>query len=219
MTAPATAQITTQNITPGPTDRAVFVGQTGSGKTTLAQHLCATRRFVVALDPKALLKWPGYVRVTSLDRVIALKPTEAPRIIYAPALDELTDPDTINTFFRWVYERGNCTVYIDELYAITSGDIYPYYLGACYTRGRERKVETWGATQRPARVPQIVFSEAEHLYAFKLRMPQDRERVEKMSGIGEDRLAALAKRQFIYAPQDGEISPVMSLNLSGSKSK
>lgn len=217
MTAPITARVTTNNILPGPTDRAVFVGQTGSGKTTLAEHLLATRRFVVALDPKGLLKWKGYQRFTSLDRLFKLKATEVPRIIYAPAYEELTDAETMDLFFRWVYERQHCTVYVDELYAITRGDTYPWNMGACYTRGRERNVEIWGATQRPARIPQIVFSEAEHVYCFKLRMPQDRERVEQMTGISEERIAALAKRQFIYAPQDGDISPVMSLNLSGQK--
>jgi hypothetical protein len=218
MTTTQTARrVTTGDITPGRTDRAVFVGQTGSGKTTLAEKLCETRRFVVALDPKGLLKWGGYRRYTTLDRVIQVKALEAPRIIYAPSYEELTDEETMDTFFRWVYERGNCTVYVDELYAITRGDSYPWNLGACYTRGRERNVEIWGATQRPARVPQIVFSESEHVYCFRLRMPQDRERVEQMTGISEDRIAALQKRHFIYAPQDGDISPVMSLNLSGKK--
>lgn len=208
------------DIAPRPTDRAIFVGQTGSGKTTLAEQMCSTRAFVVALDPKGLLKWKGYQRYTTLDgmrRVVDADPTKYPKIIYAPHYAELQDAEVIDEFFQWIYLRKNCTVYIDELYAITKNDNYPWHMGACYTRGRERKIETWGATQRPARVPQIVFSESEHVYCFRLRMPQDRERVEDMTGIPAPAIQALPKRRFIYAPQEGEISRPMELDLSGRK--
>lgn len=215
-----TARILATDITPRPTDRAIFVGQTGSGKTTLAEQMCSTRAFVVALDPKGLLKWKGYQRYTTLDgmrRAVDAAPAKIPRVIYAPHYAELQDLEAMDEFFQWIYLRKNCTVYIDELYAITKNDNYPWYMGACYTRGRERQIETWGATQRPARVPQIVFSESEHVYCFRLRMPQDRDRVEDMTGIPAESIAELPKRRFIYAPQEGDVSRPMELDLSGRK--
>ena len=214
------ARIEGVSIAPRPSDRAIFVGQTGSGKTTLAQHMCMTRPYVVALDPKGMLKWKGYQRYTTLDGMRAAvdkEPAKIPRVIYAPNYAELQDEYAIDAFFEWIYLRKNCLVYIDELYAITRNDVYPYHMGACYTRGRERMIETWGATQRPACVPQIVFSESEHVYCFRLRMPQDRDRVEDMTGIAAESIAALPKRRFIYAPQEGEISGPMELDLSGVK--
>jgi hypothetical protein len=211
-------RVSAVSISPRPSDRAIFVGQTGSGKTTLAEQMASTRRYVVALDPKGLLKWKGYQRYTTLDgmlKAVNKAPEKLPRVIYAPTYDELLDPDTVDDFFKWVYLRKNCLVYVDELYAITKNDTYPFHLGACYTRGRERQIETWGATQRPARVPQIVFSEAEHVYCFRLRMPQDRDRVEDMTGIPAESIALLPKRRFIYAPQEGDISAPMELDLTG----
>lgn len=213
-------RISATDIAPRPSDRAIFVGQTGSGKTTLAEQMCSTRAFVIALDPKGLLKWQGYRRFTTLDgltKAVDKDPRKIPRAIYAPTYNELQDAATIDEFFQWIYLRKNCLVYIDELYAITKNDVYPWHMGACYTRGRERNIETWGATQRPARVPQIVFSESEHVYCFRLRMPQDRDRVEDMTGIPAESIAALPKRRFIYAPQEGDISRPMELDLSQRK--
>lgn len=204
-----------RDIVPGDTDRVLFVGQTGSGKTTLAQYLAATRVYFVGLFPKGIDSARGWTgtRVRTLDALTKLDVRKHPHIIYAPDPYELSDPETIDLFFQWVYERRNCTLYIDELYAVTSATVYPFHLGACYTRGRERRVETWGATQRPARVPQIVSTEAEHVYCFRLRAPQDRERVEDLAGIPADAIARLPKHQFIYAPQDGEVSGALMLRL------
>jgi hypothetical protein len=200
-------------IMPGHTDRAISIGQTGSGKTTLMQFLCETRRFVVVLDSKGTIRWNGYTRVTSLDRVYKLKAAEHPRIIYAPSYEELQDADTVEEFFRWVYQRRHCTVYVDEVASIATATDFPFHLGACYMRGREHGVEIWASTQRPSRIPLICYSEAEHAYVFRLNFPADRQRVEDMTGIASDTLRSLAKREFIYAPQEGDFSPPMKLEI------
>lgn len=199
------------DIAPRRTDRAVFVGQTGSGKSTLAEYMLATRRYVVVYDPKGMIRWPRYTRYVTLENAMQ---SDKSHILYAPSFDELDDEDSVDAFFQWIYQRKNTTVYVDELMAISKGDVYPRHLGACLTRGRERGVETWCATQRPTRIPQVVLSESEHVYAFKLRLAGDRERVEQTAGIPQETIAALQKRQFVYAPQDGDVSSVMSLNIS-----
>lgn len=204
---------TLSSIAPGPTDRALFVGQTGSGKTTLAQYLAASRPYVVALDPKGTLKWPGFTRVTTWEAAAGLSVREHPRVIYAPDFHEMNDAEAINHFFAWVYERRNCTLYIDELYAVSTSTQFPEYMQACYTRGRERRVETWGATQRPARIPQMCITESEHIYCFRLRAPQDREKLEEVAAIPAEAIAALPKHRFIYAPQDGDVSGQLTLRL------
>lgn len=212
-----------RQISPQPTDRVVFIGQTGSGKTTLARYLARQRPYFVGLFPKGLESAKGWegTRVTSLAQIDHLKAREHPRIIYAPDLFELDDWETLNAFFKWVYERRNTTLYIDELYAVTKGDQCPDYMKACYTRGRERHVETWGATQRPSRVPLMVFSESEHFYCFCLKAPQDRERVHDYTGIDEDALAVgvLPKHEFYYAPQDGSVLGPLRLKLTKSQAQ
>jgi hypothetical protein len=163
----------------------------------------------VALDAKGTLNWRGYERVTKLDRLGSCR---SPRIIFRPGYDELQSPDVMDAFFEWIYQRRRTCVYVDEVMAVTRGDVYPYHFGACLTRGRERGVVVYGSSQRPTRIPQVLLSESEHVYTFRLRLPQDRGRIYDTTGLDPDAVAALPKRAFYYVPQDG--APIGPLSLS-----
>lgn len=205
-------------VRPGPTDRAAFVGQTGSGKTTLAEYLCNQRPYVVVLDPKGLITWDRYAIHTTLASVVKAGADIAkhPRLVYKPTYDELQDEDVMDQFFEWIYKRRNTTLYVDEIYAVAQGDNYPWHFGACFTRGRELGVSVYVATQRPSRVPQVMLSESEHVYCFKLKLPQDQERMADITGLEEEAIARLPKHHFYYAPQDGEPQGPLTLRLPGS---
>lgn len=208
--------LTLEAIAPGPTDRAAFVGQTGSGKTTLAQQVCRLHPWVVAFDPKGMLDWPGYEVHTRLE---PLTKSKAPRLIYRPTFEELDDADTVDASFEWIYERRNTVLYVDEIFAYAEGDRSPWFLRACLTRGRERGIVVYIASQRPSRVPQVMLSESEHLYVFNLKLPQDRERMADVTGLEEEQLK-LDKHSFWYAPQVGELRGPLKLRLPGGlKSK
>lgn len=198
-------------LLPGRTDRAVFVGQTGSGKTTLAEFICASRPYVVALDTKGTMRWSGYQLVR---RLRDLPRHGVARVIYRPIYAEAQDDDVIDGFFEWIFRRKRTTLYIDELAQITRGDQYPFHLGACFAQGRELGVEVFSSTQRPTRIPQIVLSESEHVYTFRLRLPQDRDRIFQTTGLHPARIAALPKRDFFYVPQDGDAEGPYRLQLS-----
>jgi hypothetical protein len=43
--------------------------------------------------------------------------------------------------------------------------------------GRTRNIGVWSVSQRPARIPQNLISEAEIIFAFELRVPIDLKRV------------------------------------------
>lgn len=187
------------DIAPGPTDRAALVGQTGSGKTYLARVLCESRPYVVTLDAKGTLDWPGY-RVVRTLRELA-NATE-PRLTYRPEYAAYNDREHIEQFLEWCYRRGNTTVYVDEIFSIATASDYPDGLGQILTRGREMGVTLFGSTQRPAGCPRILFSESEHVYSFYLKLWQDRQRLRDDVGIDPDRIAALPKRYFLYARQD-----------------
>ena len=191
------------DLLPGPSDRACFVGQTGSGKTTLAEYVCRFRPYVVVYDAKGTIRWPGYKLVTKLERLQAAA-RQSSRIIYRPTYGELHDADIVDAFFEWVYRRKRTCIYVDELSAITRGDVYPWHLGACLTRGRELGVVVYASTQRPMKIPQVVLSESEHVYNFRLRLPQDRKRMHETTGIHPIRVSELAKQEFYYIPQDGD---------------
>lgn len=190
-----------------------MVGITGSGKTVLARHLLALRRYTVVLDTKGLISWPEYERHSSLQSLVS---SRSPRLLWRPSLLAVRDPKRveINAFFWWVYERRRTTVYVDEVYGVTMGPWLPDGYHACLTRGRERDVETWNSVQRPALIPTAVLSEAEHLYAFRLRMPQDRDKLSQATGYELDELGALKKHEFLYVPLTGEPRGPFRLTLS-----
>jgi hypothetical protein len=192
-------------ILPGRTDRAVLVGMTGSGKTTLAEQMLKFSRFVAVYDAKGLLRWDGYERYRSLKGVTD---SNAEKIIYSPSFIELRDFDFIDAFFAWVYQRGNCTAYIDEVYSVTKGPNLPLHYHACLTRGREKGVELLSATQRPMSIPNVILSESEHYYIFRLSMPNDRKKIEQTVALSEERIQALKKREFFYASaEDIDLGP------------
>lgn len=199
-----------QELAPNWTDRVLLVGQTGSGKTTLAQFLLNHRTYRVVADYKGRINWPGYVICNDLKTLIK---NDAKSLTYRPDYAESQDDDARERFWEWIYRRENTTAYADEVAAFTTGDRYPYYYGACLSRGRELGVEVWSGTQRPTRIPQIVLSESEHVYAFRLRLPQDRERVEALTGIDRNRIAMLQKQEFLYSRQDADV--VGPLRLQG----
>lgn len=199
-----------RELVPSRTDRGLLVGQTGSGKTTLARYLLAYRKYKVVADYKGRINWPEYKLHTRLKTLIKDK---SPSLLYRPNYGESVDEDARSRFWEWVYRRGNCTVYNDETAATTDGNTYPYYLGACLMRGREDGIELWSATQRPKDIPQIVLSESEHFYVFRLQLPQDREKVEAVSGINRVAIAELQKQQFYYSTSDGSAVGPMKLIL------
>lgn len=206
---------TLAEIAPTPGDRVFIAGQTGSGKTTLARKLLDARPYIVVVDAKGTLAWPGYKLLFTVDDAIRAgrNVEEHPRLIVRPSYKAMTDPTEMDKLFRWVYLRGHTTLYIDETYGVTYGNTFLEHYGACLTRGREKGIEVWSGTQRPMDIPQIAISESEHAYVFFQKMPQDRLKIEQTTGIPRDAIAALPKRQFLYAPQAGAVRGPLTLNL------
>jgi ABC-type dipeptide/oligopeptide/nickel transport system ATPase component len=207
-----------RNIAVSPTERGVIVGMTGSGKTVLAKQLlqCA-RSHVVVYDAKGLIHWPGYARYTSLRELTTLNKRDVenrPRIIYAPNHFELDNPEVIDAFFSWIYNRKNTTLYVDEVYSVVRGESIPHYYNAVLTRGRELGISTISSTQRPKKIPQVVLSESENYYVFRLQLPQDRQRVREIVALSNERMLALNKHEFFFGSADGDIIGPMKLTLN-----
>lgn len=192
-----------RDITPARSDRAFLVGMTGSGKTTLARQLLTSRLYVVALDYKRLLKWPDFRLCTSLKQLVDAR---EPKLLYRPSIHDFASAENSALLWEWLYKRGNTTVYVDETAITIDVHNLPLYYRACLMQGREHGIEVWSSTQRPLDIPSVIGSESEHVYAFRLRLPQDRKRVEDLTGISSRAIGDLTKRRFLYAPQDGDVT-------------
>ena len=159
------------------------------------------------IDWKGEIRWPGYKRYAKLRQFVD---SDHAKKIYAPCLDEIDSRAHWDAFFQYAYRVKNCQVYVDEVSAVTWRDELPRYYRHLIARGRERGIRLLSSTQRPTGIPQIVISESAHVYCFTLRMVQDRERVEKNSGIAREAIAALkrSEHKFFYANEDGVTGPL-----------
>lgn len=216
----------------GRNDRGVLIGKTGCGKTTLARFLIEddNKRYSVTWNPKgseSIFFWENQHMVTSLRELEDAADEDIPRLIYTPDPLVAEDEQTQKEFFYWIYENKNRRLYIDEATAIAyRGYSIPRFLLAILNRGRERGISTLTATQRPSGVPMNILSESEHYYVFKTLLPQDRQRVEAITGISVEDQASLDDHEFFYfnvsrglltyRNERGDLLPrKLKLNLSG----
>lgn len=133
---------------------------------------------VAVIDPKRTFTLPaswGAVTTDDMDVVLAHDGPEP--IIFRPGTEILEDAESVDWWFWWVFQRRNTLAYVDEaaMCVRESKPIRGY--AACIQLGRERGIGVWSATQRPARVPIVLLSESEHMFAFRLRHPEDLRRV------------------------------------------
>src|SRR5436305_7144700 len=186
-------------------DHCFIAGGTGSGKSALVEVYLDGRNFpfVVKIDNKGeiferkaagLTAWKGLTEGEDYEIVYHLKDldkVQAPKIIYAPDFDE-QEEEYYNAFFKWVYERENTTVWIDELMSITdSPHRISRFLKACYTRGRSKGIGIWALSQRPSEIPNIILANTNTFFIFTLNLEPDRLKITKITD----------QKEFMTKPQ------------------
>ena len=177
-------------------DEHVFIaGMTGTGKSVLARTYLSGFPVVWKLDIKGEaisdLKnsknpWPEVQpkKLAVVTRLSHIPNVDTPYIIYAPEHDEM-DEHFYNEFFRMAYFRQNLKVWIDEAMAVSTSHNLPEYYKAILTRGRSRDTAAWSLSQRPAGISQTIISQCTHIFAFNLRLQNDRKRMAEMTGCPE----------------------------------
>ena len=178
-----------------PPNKHVFVcGMTGTGKSFLCEQYLSRYEYVVKLDTKdetderymyGLSPWDGLEEgkdFTVVRNFEELDEVETKKIIYVPPYDEQNE-DTFNKFFRWIFERGNTILWIDELLSIGTVHSFPKELGRLMTQGRSKNVGVWACTQRPSGIPSIVLANCNYFFVFNLTLPQDRKKLVETTGM------------------------------------
>lgn len=175
----------------GAGDRVTLIGKTGSGKTTLALHYVSRYARVVIVDPKARLVLAGWPIVVGARAFEAAYPKH-PRLVWRPAptlpikapRGRPSQRTEFNDVCARIFKTGNTALYVDEVMLLADANDQPIAFNAILTMGRELRIPTWCATQRPSRIPPTVISEAEHVIVFALHRSKDRETV--ADNIGAD---------------------------------
>lgn len=161
-------------------DRVFIVGKTGSGKSTLATTLLHRLPWVVVLDPKHQFTFPRRNNRRS-DILVTKNLSEAARfdepypIIYRPDVREARSG--CDDFWGWIWDREETIVYVDEVMSVAPTINMPYGYQRAIQQGRAKNIGVWSATQRPARIPVNLLTEAEHVITFELRALNDLKRM------------------------------------------
>jgi hypothetical protein len=207
----------------------VFIcGGTGSGKSIMTEVYLAGENFpyVVKIDTKGEYferqaagepAWRGLVEGEDYEVIFRLKDlqfAEKNKIIYVPDYDE-QEFEFYDAFFKWVYERQNTTVWIDELMSIVeNAHKIPRFLKAIYTRGRSRMTTLWACSQRCNEIPNIILANTQVFFVFTMNLEADRKKLVMMTD----------QKDFMYKPEKfyfwfykiGNNKPVMAtLKLRG----
>jgi len=165
--------------TPAPpiraSDRCCAVGMTGSGKSMLLAHVWSIypgQRVLVdvtdacELGPDALADERGHCRAEKVSDI----DWRARTIHFVPRgqSDRLYDD-----LYAAIFERGDLCVLLDESQGPTTSNRWPRWLRTTITQGRKRSILHLAATQEPVNVVPVIYSQAEHLFVFRLTGRRD----------------------------------------------
>jgi ABC-type dipeptide/oligopeptide/nickel transport system ATPase component len=213
-----------ETITIGNDEHVFIAGKTGSGKSVLAEVYLAGRENVIKLDTKGEVYerrkngksiWRGLTEgkdFTVVEHLQDVEYTNTKKIIYAPTFEEQT-PEFYNALCKYVYERENTILWIDELLQVCENPLrYPPYLMALMTRGRSKNATVWSLTQRPSGIPVIIPSSSTHFFIFTLNMEQDRKKMYTITGMSE-MLTKPEKYAFWYYRDGDDICTQARLKL------
>ncbi len=171
---------TLKQVLPGYSSRSFLCGKTGSGKTVAARVFLRNlpNYHQVIIDPKGKFDYPGIV-VTTPDEINDIAAESYQPIIYRPHADYIGDTDAYNGVLKWVWDRQNTTLYIDELSLIGDGRRFPRYLRAIFVAGRGLNITVLACVQRPSGIPLYCIESSENAYGFQMPMIEDRIRMSK----------------------------------------
>ena len=175
-------------LTLKPNMRLTFVGKTRSGKTFLSWYLLRvfTARNkdlqVVKIDPKHEHRKFG--KGETLDTMKLVTRYE-PKTRFQ-VFQSFTWNDQLEDMVTQVLKRGNVIVDLDELGGIASATTVPTGITRLWTMGGGKGVGAWSKMQRPSRVPQVIKTQSECFFIFRINSMEDRKHLTEY--ISDDRL-------------------------------
>lgn len=194
-------------ITLLPSERWLYCGKTGSGKSYLGRHnlrvLAAKGWRVAIIDPEGFWmgrkpKWatsgPGTIErprlVKQFDPRLAVQ-------LYIPARPAYKDPG-LTQFCLGCIKAGSTIVFFDEIYGVSDANRINEGILEVWTQGRKHDVAGHVCTQRPARIPEYMLSQAENWAVFRIAGDQDRKKLAAYSSTPAVAAIPLPDRYWWY---------------------
>lgn len=215
-----------------------FVGPTGSGKTFLAYQLLGRSAskdrpgVVLVMKPRdatvsEFAKRHRYRIVSTWPPSPSIwAPRHPPGFVvwpphtHHPRIDNENHYWVFATTLRDVYAKGAkgraSITFADEVYSLINEIPAPSkedpgldeLLIRQWSKGRSLDAGLWGATQRPAWVPQWMYSEVQHIFLARVIDKRAQQRFGEISGVDEGIVrpvvAALPKYHWLYIRQEDQ---------------
>lgn len=188
-------------------DRTVFVGKTGSGKTAAVKKLVwePLDRVIFADIKGREHRDLNYPVLESLEQARAALTASDPddRLEKFVIRPKAPDIEWFDALCQLVYDRGGTHLIADELKSVYHGSSLTNHHNLLLTNGRDKGVGFTATTQRPQRIPREAISEAEHVFTFRLKDPDDVDRIDTVTaGELPEEPKALDRYHYIYDHED-----------------
>lgn len=205
-------------------DRWYFTGKTGMGKSFLMKHfarLYAAKggRIVIIDGPDQ--GWLGKDKAGKrIEPATSGQGTiDKPRLVtkfnpklavqlFRPKVPGYSDAALL-AYLRDVFKEEYSLVIFDEIYGILDPNHQPEIVMQLWSQGRKHDIAVWAASQRPARVPELIMSQAEHWCVFRLKNSQDRKKVAEWTGSPQIEDAMLPKHFWYYVEDEMDEAVLM----------
>jgi hypothetical protein len=125
-----------------------------------------------------------------------LKPA---RFWYRPDESDISDLSMLDEIYRYCYQRGNITVYTDDVVGVMDNNRYPHFVRVCYQMGRSKGIGCLSCMQRPTGVPRPMITECTKFFIFRLIDYDDQKRARNLiPGYDANILKSKSRHHFYY---------------------
>lgn len=186
-------------------EHVTIIGGTGSGKSELARRILPIRAHSVVLGSKPRDPTLEAFEADGWQRITKWPPDDdVRRALLWPPITARSDLDTLGPMFADalddIFIEGAWAVYVDELHYATGRLGLAGHLSDLWEQGRSLAVTLIVATQRPANIPLLAYSQATYIALFRTTDARDLDRLADISGdIDRDVLRDTVRRLPRYA--------------------
>jgi DNA helicase HerA-like ATPase len=165
--------------------RVAIFGKTRSGKSYFAKSLLLSYPRICVHDRKHehfdLIQRYHFSPVKTPEELILAIQKNKKRIIYQPADPSTEDFDEV---CRIIFATGNICLVVDEAASYVSATKIPFWFGEILRLGALRGIGVISISQRPRAIHNTIISESEYIFAFRLHLKTDRDKLREV--IGEE---------------------------------